>query len=558
MASRHNWNTMRQGIIGFGERSNRKSYYPELKKKIAELEQAKEEIRNSEKNLTELFNTVGDAIIILRYDGTLLRANQAMFSMFAVDRDTYRDEPIFSYVSAKENDPPSLLERIQNVPHAIAARFECRGYQPKRDAYFDAEMTLRPFFWYEEEVVLAVVRDITQQKKQEQQRYHSQKMEAVGQLASGIAHDFNNELAGIIGAAELLKLENITSAEAQSFVSLIIKAAERAGSLTKRLLSFSRKGQNEQRSINCAKILEDTKVLLQHTVHKSISIRFTNVAQYTTIKSNNTALQNIFMNLGINASHAMPHGGTISITLKNETLDERYCRESPFALTPGLFIHIIFADTGCGIPATVQERIFEPFFTTKDPGKGTGLGLASVYDVVQKHHGAITLNSEVGTGTAFHIYLPISREQNETKTASVPDLQYDRKGTILLIDDEEVVRITTASLLKNLGYTVYSAASGEEGLSLFHRQKNTIDLVILDMMMPRMGGEETFYALRKISQKTPIIIASGFAHEDEIERLHQNGVNGFIYKPFRTSELAEILQREITISQNQQKDTDFQ
>jgi len=372
------------------------------------------------------------------------------------------------------------------------------------------------------------------------QLHQSQKMKAIGQLAGGVAHDFNNNLAAIIGASELmLGAENLTDKQ-RKYLNMTLAAAERAASSTKKLLVFSRRGQEASSPVDCLTIAEETVELLRQTVDKAITISLDNRALQSVVIGDESELQSALMNIGINAAQAMPDGGELSYTLENLDLDEEYCHASPFAIKPGMFLKITVQDNGCGIPPELAARIFEPFFTTKEQGKGTGLGLALVYGTIQKHGGAVTVYSEVGSGTVFHLYLPLTNERACPKSEAPPILQ--GRGTVLVVDDEELIRNTAAALLESLGYQVILATNGQEGVDTFRKAKDEINLVILDMIMPVMGGHEAFTQLRQIDPSIPVLIASGFAKEEDMAKLKEQGANGFLNKPFNKAKLMEMLQ----------------
>ncbi len=391
-----------------------------------------------------------------------------------------------------------------------------------------------------------VTRDITEIRRIQNEReklkerlHQSQKMEAIGQLGGGVAHDFNNALGGIMGIAELLRSQNFCRDEQNDFLGIIVTTCMRAADLTKKLLMFSRKEKRANAVVDCVKVVSDTVTLLEHTINKNISVSMENHAVHTSIVGDDSLLQNAFMNMGINASHAMPDGGKLTFSLKNLELDKEYCEFSPFEIKPGEFLEIAIRDTGCGMPPEVLSRIFEPFFTTKEQGKGTGLGMSAVYGTTQEHNGAITVNSEVGSGTVFRVYLPVIAEmaRSETQTEAI----VTGSGTLLVIDDEELIRFIAASLLKSLGYRVMVADNGLEGVNTFRENAWQVDLIILDMIMPVMGGREAFHRLREIRPDIPIVIASGFAKEDDMTELKKLGANGFLNKPFRKVELAAMI-----------------
>lgn len=379
-------------------------------------------------------------------------------------------------------------------------------------------------------------------KKLAEQLHQSQKLKAIGQLAGGIAHDFNNSLMGIIGSVEIIRNPNIDQIKHEKFLDIITSAANRAKELTQKLLLFSRKGEKITTSVDMMTITTETVDLLKHTIDKNISISILNHTSLSMIIGDESLLQNAIMNIAINASHAMPDGGKLIFILKNITFNSDDCKRSPFEIKPGKYLDIAISDTGCGMTSDVQSHIFEPFFSTKKQGEGTGLGLATVYGTILDHGGAIALSSEVGTGTTFHLYFPV------TKTVSnptPPEAIISGTGTILIIDDEESIRLTTSIQLESLGYSTICAENGAAGLLMFTQNKKIINLVILDMIMPIMGGREAFFKLREINPKIPIIISSGFTKESDMEILKSQGISGILQKPFHKSELAKVVAHNI-------------
>lgn len=396
-------------------------------------------------------------------------------------------------------------------------------------------------------------RDVTDLEKAQAEReslqaklFQSQKMEAIGQLAGGVAHDFNNSLGVILGAAELAGIGELPT-ESRSYLDMIVTAARRASSLTRKLLSFSRQGTRHMDMIDAGAVVRDTVSLLQSSIDKRISIVLENKAVRTYVMGDTGLLQNALMNLGINASHAMPEGGAITITLDNLHLDEDYCEASPFKLVPGDHLEISVRDTGCGISHENLSRIFEPFFTTKEEGKGTGLGLASVYGVMQDHDGAVTVYSELGAGTAFRLHFPLPPDTLGLyeDTSIKPESYPTGTGTILLADDEEMIRKTAGRMLERLGYTVLPARDGLEALEIFKARKDEIGIVLMDMIMPKLGGKQTFEGLRELDATIPIVICSGFSKAEDLEALREKGISGFLQKPFRHAQLAQAVASSI-------------
>jgi len=387
--------------------------------------------------------------------------------------------------------------------------------------------------------------DVTQLKRAEAERtkmkeqlHQSQKMDAIGQLAGGIAHDFNNMLMGIIGAVELLIGDGgeLTPEQRAKYLNMILAAAGRAGDLTRKLLATSRKDENPFTPVDVCQVVKDTIALLERTLDKRITLNLDDRADHGWVVGNASMLGNIFMNMGINAGHAMPDGGVLTFTLTQVRLDESFCAGSTFDLIPGPYLQVEVNDTGSGMAETVRNRVFEPFFTTKLPGQGTGLGLSMAYGAVQDHGGAIHVYSEVGVGTAFHIYLPLSTAltlPNEPQALAVSG-----SGTILLVDDEEMIRVMTHAMLTQLGYTVLTAANGEEAVASFRTTHETLGLVILDMIMPVMSGRQAFSLMQAVDPGVPILLSSGFSKEEDLAEMTRAGLAGFLRKPYRINDLS--------------------
>ncbi len=388
----------------------------------------------------------------------------------------------------------------------------------------------------------AVIRidDVTKEYNLELELNHSRKMDAIGQLAGGIAHDFNNMLAGILGAAEILKSpEQKLSKENLEYIEMILNAAARSADLTKKLLAFGRKGKLFSTEIDVHDVIDNTLSIISQTIDRKITVSVRKEAGCNFIVGDNSALQNALMNLCINSSHAMSDGGKLTITTKNIYFDKRYCNASMFKLEPGDYIELAVRDTGCGIPIKSLKRIFEPFYTTKAEGVGTGLGLSAVYGTVLDHHGAVTVYSEPNEGTIFHLYFPCSGQKMPSTV--LYDEVISGSGLILLVDDEEVIRITGKYLLESMGYSVLLAEDGREGLTIFEKLHNDIKLVIMDMIMPNMNGRETFLEMKKIDDNCRVILSSGFTEDENLDEMRNEGLKGFLTKPFTRSELAKVL-----------------
>jgi len=307
--------------------------------------------------------------------------------------------------------------------------------------------------------------------------------------------------------------------------------------LAHKLLAFARKGKRVETRVRVAGIVEETVGLLRSTLDKRVAVAALNLTEASTVAGDAASLQSVFLNMGINASHAMPDGGSLTFTVRNVLLDDYFCCCAPNELLPGAYVEIEVRDTGCGMPPDIMGRIFEPFFTTKTPGLGTGLGLAAAYGTVLDHHGLIQVYSEVGVGTAFQVYLPLLDGEALESRADAP-VATSGSGTILLV--EELLRMITQAMLEDLGYTVLTATDGQEGVAAFQRAHAGIGLVLLDMIMPVMGGREAFERMRAIDGTVPIVVTSGFSKDDDLREMKKLGLWGFLRKPCRRSELSRI------------------
>jgi signal transduction histidine kinase/CheY-like chemotaxis protein len=387
--------------------------------------------------------------------------------------------------------------------------------------------------------VLSAVMEITEQKRLQNQLYQSQKMDVVGQLAGGIAHDFNNMLAGIMAAAELLKLRLPNDEKNQKMINTIIDATTRSADLTRELLTFSRKGASVSNPVQIHDTITAVMSLLERTIDKKIQLISQLEGESPVILGDQSQLQNALLNLGINARDAMPNGGTLTYSTAIRDLDSAACRTLGTSLAPGRYLEIAVSDTGVGMAKELMGHIFEPFFTTKAIGKGTGLGLAAVYGTIQSHRGDLHVQSEPGIGSIFKIYLPLIEECSVHQVCSLEAIS--GSGGILLVDDEEILRNIGRDLLENLGYTVHLAENGEHALEVFAEYHGEISLVMLDMMMPVMGGKEAFLRLREHSPKLKILFCSGFSHDGTGDELVKLGASGFIQKPYNRSELSRAV-----------------
>lgn len=429
---------------------------------------------------------------------------------------------------------PSLMETL----HSTGSKKFQRIPLAFRGMNFVTNVTL--YHVQEESVDTVVVRidDITESTLIEEKLQQSQKMDAVGQLAGGIAHDFNNLLTGIMGAVELFKMDDME----RPFLIDIISSAVKSGSeLTHKLLNFSRTESKRERECSIHDAILDAIRILKASLDSRITIANTLKATQDTLVGSMGELQNIFINLGINASHAMNGNGTIHIETSNQFFSENQCKQFSSFMREGNHIIIKVTDSGHGIPDEHKDKVFEPFFTTKDEGKGTGLGLATALAIVNRLHGTIQIDSVVGNGTTFSIYLPILNKARETEQEHLSELRETVSGTILLIDDDSLVRFTTGELLRSLGYTVILADDIENALQSFQEKSDSIDVILIPDYrameeLPRFVMEKTSISLLITTEDVTTL---------NQKKLLEMGANDFIEKPFSAETLHEIIEKQL-------------
>jgi len=388
---------------------------------------------------------------------------------------------------------------------------------------------------------VTIFEDITQRKQAEEQVRHGQKMDAVGQLAGGIAHDFNNMLAGIMGSADLLAGKLINDEDLMRNVQLILDASTRASDLTQKLLAFSHKATFKAEAFHLHAVIHETIDILKRSIDKRIGIYVNVCAPHDIVIGDATQIQNAIMNIALNARDAMPEGGELHFHTQEKYFDAAYCELSPFDLNEGAYVELTIADTGTGMMSDIKEKIFEPFFTTKEMRKGTGLGLSTVYTTIKEHSGAIHVESEVHKGTIFTLHVPIDAEATVKGEQQEQETLRALSGHVLLVDDEEIVLSTTKELLQDVGLTVSCVQNGNDAIALFSEHHATIDLVVLDLIMPDKSGKETFDALQLISRDVPIVITSGYSFDTNTKDILKKGALGFLKKPYTQMDIVTMI-----------------
>jgi two-component system cell cycle sensor histidine kinase/response regulator CckA len=476
-----------------------------------------------------------DALYWIAEDGSILYANQTASRMLG-----YTPAELCALKMYELNldlDPASWSGMWGLLKASGSRRFEAR-HRRRDGRVFLVEVEAHFCCVDGEEYSCAFVRDVSERRELEQRLRQAEKMEAIGRLAGGIAHDFNNQLTGIMGYADLLRRASTDNQKAQRLVDQLSQAVKVAGELTGKLLAFSRQGNLVSEPVDLHRLIEDVVTMLSHSIDRRIQIETTLGAERFWTLGDPSQLQSSLLNLLLNARDAMPHGGTVTISTANVEFEAASSVPGPFELAPGTYVKIDVRDTGVGMDAETRARIFEPFFTTKEVGAGTGLGLSAVYGTVKSHKGAVSVDSTVGGGSCFTLYLPASRPGSVALLPTEEPASLRLRGHVVVIDDEPAVRDVQVQMLEALGCVVTTFEDPERAIEFFRAQKDGIDLVLLDLVMPGKSGEEVFYALRQIEPRMPVLIVSGYSVGGQAQRILEAGAKGLLQKPFTMASLA--------------------
>jgi PAS domain S-box-containing protein len=470
-------------------------------------------------------------------DGKILDLNTAMPSiMGSPSLEATKRINVFTLPQLVEGGLSDAMRRCVTNGETIVDEFP---YTSKWNKDLHVRLHLAPIRDSEGNVAAGqvLVEDITERRRLEEQVSQSAKMEAIGRLAGGVAHDFNNLLTAMLGYSEMLLGQMPVDSPFRDRVALIQQAAERASELTGQLLAFSRKQILDLRPVSLNDAVSQFEKMLRRLIGENINLEVKTDPYARHVTADPGRVEQILMNLAVNARDAMPHGGSLTIESQNVYLDEAYARNNP-EVVPGPYVMLAVSDTGAGMDDATVSRIFEPFFTTKDQPGGTGLGLATVYGIVKQHKGHIAVYSEPGKGTTFKVYLPSIEDRAPTvKSIETPLAPYPGKETVLLVEDEDMVRDMTAEALKNLGYYVLGARDGEAGLSLAEEHEGSIDLLLTDVVLPHMDGKSLFEQLSARRPGIRVLYMSGYAENFIVRHgVLQPDVH-FLQKPFTVDAL---------------------
>ncbi len=510
-----------------------------LARDFTELKRVDMALRKSEEQYRSLVETMNEGLALVDKDHRLTYVNERLCRILGYAREELIGKVVTDFVDEEYKD--ALFEEIIRRKQGDTSSYEI-GWRAKDGRQILTLVSPRGFFNENGEFLgsLGVLTDITEYKQLEEQLRQAAKMEAIGRLAGGIAHDFNNLLTGILGYSNLLKMNSSPGDSVHDAARTIEKAAERATELTQQLLGFARRGKHQIIPVDIHNTIKEVASLLDRTIGRNIRIKLKLQAGDRFIKGDPVQMQQVLLNLGINARDAMPRGGELTFETRVTKLSSED-NISDYDVAPGRCIVITVRDTGIGITKEIQERIFEPFFTTKKQGEGTGMGLAMVYGIIRNHGGSVKVDSQPEHGAAFRIYLPLVEEEETNYSIDTVNKLVKGTGRILLVDDEEVIRIVASDLLTNLGYEVVTASNGKEAVEIFNENWPEIDMVIIDMMMPVMDGPNCFREMKRINPDVKAFLSTGYGVDGQAQQLLDEGMIGFIQKPYNMAALSTKL-----------------
>lgn len=504
---------------------------------ICDRKQAEEALIKSEEKFRTLFDNTGDAIFIRDFEGRFLEVNQVASERYGYSREELLNMTSMDLVIPEyAKKVPDRTKDIQKKGHII---FESI-HVAKDGKTFSVEQSGRMINYNGRPAIIMIARDITDRKHLEAQLLQVQKMEAVGSLAGGIAHDFNNLLMGILGSSSLMLSDIDDTHPHYEDLVQIETYVKMAVDHTKQLLGFARGGKYEVKAADMNDIIKNHDQMFGRT-RKEVHIEEKFEVKPWVVEVDRGQIEQVLMNIYVNAWQAMPNGGELYIQTENIKLGKEYIK--PFKIVPGRYVKISITDTGIGMDEKTKEKIFNPFFTTKEKGRGTGMGLSSAYGIIKNHGGFINVYSEPGQGSTFTIYFPAKKKKADKSVESKEEIAKG-SGMILLIDDEPLIIAVGEKLLTRLGYNVLIASGGKEGVSIYRENKDAVDLVILDMVMPEMTGSDTFEALLKLNPDVKVLLSSGYSLNGKAKEILENGCKGFIQKPFNMNQLSQRI-REI-------------
>ncbi len=508
--------------------------------KRIQAELALEESEQSYKNLFEEHAAV--KLIIDPKTGKIVDANHAASAYYGWQRDELQQMFIHDINTLSSEEVEREMEKVINQ-EKIFYEFKHRHAD---GSIHDVKVFSSIVFLRGKEYLHSIVHDCTKEKVLEKQLLQAQKMEAVGHLAGGIAHDFNNILQTMMGYSQLLLRDFQGNEVKRGYLQLVCESSERAAKLTRQLLTFSRQQVAQPKIINLNLVVENFLTMLERVIGEHIELEWIPEKKLISVFADAGMIEQVLLNLCLNARDAMPVGGKLTIVTSNVKLDSAYCETHIWA-TPGQYVLLSISDTGCGMNKETLDRLFEPFFTTKEPGKGTGLGLATVYGIMKQHDGFINVYSEPGNGTLFNAYIPAKVEESEpqVKVIDTEDEYVNGTETILLAEDNEMVQTLAVRILESAGYTILVAGDGEEAISIFNENRDKIDLLLFDVVMPKMNGHIAYAEIKKIATDIPVILSSGYSESAINSNFTVHQEINLLQKPYTPKALLKAVRNAI-------------
>jgi PAS domain S-box-containing protein len=490
------------------------------------------ELLSVKKHFEVILNGMAEGILEITPEGKIVYTNPKAISLINRTEDQLLSSDFTDLFL--ESDRQRIKDHLMEI-HRTSQPIAVNG--PLTFNEKQVSLHLLPVMDEMQRSITIILNDVSEQKRMEAQLIQAQKMEAIGTLAGGIAHDFNNLLMVIQGNVSLMLLDVNPAHPHYEMLGTIGKQVQSGSKLTSQLLGYARKGRYELRPIHLNQLVANTSEAFGRT-RKNITIHRDLAGDLFTCEADQGQIGQVLMNLFVNSADAMPEGG--DLFLKTANVNFKEIKGRGYLPNPGDYILLTVTDTGVGMDSKTIDRIFDPFFTTKELGRGTGLGLASTYGIVKGHGGYIEVESEKGRGSTFKVYLPASgKPAQQTVRPSAPISK--AIGTVLLVDDEEVILDVSEKVLKVLGYKVLVARSGAEAIEIFKKHQDSIDLVLLDIIMPHMGGGEVYDRLKEISPEVKVLLSSGYSIDGEASKIMARGCNGFIQKPFDIMQLSQSI-----------------
>lgn len=494
------------------------------------------------RSLVQFVEELPIGVGILDEQGQFIQANQKLEQQIYRTPDSLEEKKLSDFAVTTEVD--LISKKLQEVLTNYQMQY-LPEVKWKTNKGQTSQLILQPWPWFNFVILYAL--DITLQRRLESQVNQSHKMQAIGQLAGGIAHDFNNLLTAMIGFCDLLLIRHRPGDQSFADIMQIKQNSHRAANLVRQLLAFSRQQNLQPKVLVLTDLLAELSHLLKRLIGANVELDIIHGQNLFPIKADPTQLEQVIINLAVNSRDAMPSGGKLLITTENRTLDSEMNVNNE-TIPSGDYVLLSIQDTGTGISPEIMDRIFDPFFSTKEIGKGTGLGLSTVYGIIKQTKGYIFVESALGKGTVFYIYLPKYQAEQNIKEINDNDLAASKiedltgVGNILLVEDEDAVRIFSARALRNKGYQVIEARSGEAALEIIKQQAAPIDLLVSDVMMPQMDGPTLIREAYKIIPDLKVIFISGYAEDSFRQRLQNDQGIQFLPKPFSLKQLAEKVQ----------------